>query len=42
LLSADDGSRTEIPIDKSDPYFWQVMVPELKYWSIIVIELEKK
>jgi hypothetical protein len=42
LLSADDGSRTEIHIDKSDPYFWQVMVPELKYWSIIVIELEKK
>ena len=42
LLSADDGSRTEMPIDKSDPYFWQVMVPELKYWSIIVIELEKK
>jgi hypothetical protein len=42
LLSADDGSRTELKLDKSDPYFWQVTVPELKYWSIIVVELEKK
>jgi len=42
LLSADDGSRTDLKLDKSDPYFWQVTVPELKYWSIIVIELEKK
>jgi len=42
LLSADDGSRTELKLDKSDPYFWQVAVPELKYWSIIVVELEAK
>jgi hypothetical protein len=42
LLSADDGSRTEVKLDKSDPYFWQVTVPQLKYWSIIVIELEAK
>lgn len=42
LLSADDGSRTELMLDKSDPYFWQVTVSELKYWSMIVIELEAK
>jgi hypothetical protein len=42
LLSADDGSRTELKLEKSDPYFWQVTVPELKYWSILVVELEKK
>jgi hypothetical protein len=42
LLSADDGSRTDLKLDKSDPYFWQVTVPALKYWSIIVIELEAK
>ncbi len=42
LLSADEGSRTELKLDKADPYFWQVTVPELKYWSIIVVELEAK
>jgi hypothetical protein len=42
LLASEDGSRTELTIDKSDPYFCQVTVPELKYWSLVVIELEKK
>ena len=42
LLSADDGVRTELKLDRSDPYFWQVTVPELKYWSMVVVELEKK
>ncbi|MEI6519854.1 MAG: hypothetical protein WCO98_07420 [bacterium] len=42
LLSADDGSKTELKMDKSDPYFWETVVPSLKYWSILVIEMEKK
>lgn len=40
LLSPDDGSKGELPIDYSDPYFWQVVVPELEYWSVLVVELE--
>ncbi len=42
LLSADEGTQVELKLDKTDPYFWQVTVPELKYWSLVVVELEKK
>lgn len=42
LLSADDGTRTELELDQADPYFWQVTVPQLKYWSLVVVEMEVK
>ncbi|MCX7430944.1 MAG: hypothetical protein NTY17_08080 [Planctomycetia bacterium] len=40
LLSSDAGTLGELPLDTSDPYFWQVIVPELAYWSVVVIEME--
>jgi hypothetical protein len=40
LLSPDAGTVGELPLDMSDPYFWQVIVPELEYWSVVVIEME--
>jgi len=40
LLSPDAGTVGELPLDTADPYFWQVIVPELEYWSLVVIELE--
>lgn len=42
LLNADDVSRQSLKIDKSDPYFWQVTVPELKGWSVLIVDLQRK
>ena len=41
-LSADDGARTKLPVDVSDEYFWQIMIPELQTWGVLVVDLEKK
>jgi hypothetical protein len=42
LLNADDMTQKTITIDKSDPYFWRTTIPEVKFWSILVVELKKK
>ncbi len=42
LLDSETCSHQEIPIDRSDRYFWQMTVPELKFWKILVVELKKK
>lgn len=42
LLDADNVSQKELPVDKSDRYFAQVSIPELKTWSVLVIDLTRK
>jgi len=42
LLDAETATATPLAVDGTDHYFSQVHVPELKCWSIIVVDLEKK
>ncbi|RMG77181.1 MAG: hypothetical protein D6707_11445, partial [Bacteroidetes bacterium] len=41
LLNADDVSKKELKPDLSDPYFARITVPEVKFWSILVVDLSK-
>jgi len=35
------ATERELALDKSDPYFWKAVVPELKLWSVLVVDLAK-
>jgi hypothetical protein len=42
LLDPETTTHTAIPLDTSDPYFWQCIVPEVKFWSVLVFEMTNK
>ena len=42
LLDPETATQRELPLGTSDPYFWEVTVPELKFWAVVIIELERK
>jgi hypothetical protein len=41
LLDPETATHTEVPVDVSDPYFWELTVPELAFWAVVVLELER-
>ena len=41
LLNPESGVRQPLPVDDSDPYFWQVNIPEISTWVVLVIDLKK-
>lgn len=41
-LDPETGQQAPLAVDASDRYFAQVRVPELKFWAVLVIELERK
>ena len=41
LLNPESGVRQPLPVDDSDPYFWQVNIPEIPIWVVLVIDLKK-
>jgi len=40
LLDPETTTRTTLEIDRSDPYFWELRIPKLEFWAVIVVELE--
>lgn len=42
LLDPETVTRQPLTPDASDPYFWEVQVPKLGLWSVVVFELERK
>ncbi|MHB9023070.1 MAG: hypothetical protein ACYC7E_02705 [Armatimonadota bacterium] len=42
LLNTDTTRVTPLAVDTTDPYFAQVRVPELKFWAVLVVDLERK
>jgi hypothetical protein len=42
LLETDIVSHKELSVDKSDPYYAQITIPELKTWSVLVVDLVKE
>jgi hypothetical protein len=42
LLDAETATIATLPVDASDRYFTQLRVPELKFWTILVVDLDKK
>jgi len=41
LLAPDATGRRDLPVDRSDRYFVQVTVPEVKFWAVLVFDIEK-
>ena len=41
-LDSRTGRADSLPIDGSDPYFWEVTVPEVALWNLLILDLEKK
>ncbi|OPZ86140.1 MAG: hypothetical protein BWY76_01082 [bacterium ADurb.Bin429] len=42
LLDPETATAAALPVDTSERYFARVRVPELKFWAVIVVDLEKK
>ncbi|MHB9129598.1 MAG: hypothetical protein ACYDBB_00725 [Armatimonadota bacterium] len=42
LLDADANSAAPLPVNVSDAYFWEMRVPEMKFWAVVVLDLERK
>ncbi len=42
LLDPETVTRQVVPVDMSDPYFWEVRVPKLQLWTVVVFELVRK
>ena len=42
LCDPETTTHRALPLDTSDPYFWELRVPELKFWAVLVVELERK
>jgi hypothetical protein len=42
LLDPETVTRQEATVDASDPYFWEVRVPKLQLWTVVVFELTRK
>ncbi len=42
LLDPETVAATPLPVDAADRYFAQVRLPELKYWAVLVVDLERK
>jgi hypothetical protein len=42
LLDPETGKQASLAIDRSDAYFIQFRVPEVKFWSVVVIELARR
>jgi hypothetical protein len=42
LLDPETTVATPLAVDTTDRYFSQVRVPELKFWTVIVVDLEGK
>ena len=42
LLDPEAVTQSELEIDQSDPYFWEVRVPKLEFWAVVVVEMEVK
>jgi len=41
LLDPETATQAALPVDVSDPYFWELKVPELKFWAVVVLDLER-
>jgi len=41
LLDPETATHAEIRVDVGDPYFWELRVPKLEFWAVIVLELER-
>ncbi len=41
LLDPETATHAAVPVDASDPYFWELKVPELRFWAVVVLELER-
>jgi hypothetical protein len=42
LCDPETTTHHTLPLDTTDPYFWELHVPELKFWVVLVVELERK
>ncbi len=42
LLDPETVERRELAVDTRDPYFAQVRVPEVRFWAVLVVDLERK
>lgn len=42
LLDPETATRQALAVDTADPYFWEVRVPKLTLWAVLVFELERK
>ncbi|MHB9131195.1 MAG: hypothetical protein ACYDBB_08910 [Armatimonadota bacterium] len=42
VLDPETVTEVSLPIDQSDPYFWQMRVPEVKFWAVVVLDLVRK
>ncbi len=41
LIDPETSAQSQLQVDVSDPYFWELKVPELKFWALVVLELER-
>ncbi len=42
LLDPETSAISPLHVDATDRYFSQLLVPEVKFWAVVVVELEKK
>lgn len=42
VLDPETVTQQQVAVDQSDPYFWQITVPEFSFWTVVVIELKDK